>query len=116
MARSATIKLAAPDGMPCQMVRSMTTAGTLPMVLLKKSVIGVNNEIRLGTQPLEIIDVIASCTILVCAKASLMTNNEAKRIKSDRSISSKSWRLGTVRLMIRKAATRMAETLARNGG
>jgi len=41
------------EGMPCQTVRSTTTAGTLPMVLLSKSVIGVNSEIRSGNQPLE---------------------------------------------------------------
>src|SRR5262249_53011115 len=98
-----------PEGMPCQIVRSMTTAGTLPMVLLRKSVIGVNNEIRSGSQPPETIDVMVSCTIPVRANASFTTNNDQNRIKRGKPISPSSCRLETVRLTIRKAATRMAE-------
>ena len=77
LARSATIRLArlptrnrlpasvdrmasptsVPCGMPCQTFRIITTAGTLPIVLLRNSAIGSRKATRSGSRPCE-----ASCS------------------------------------------------------
>ena len=95
--------------MSCQTFRIITTAGTLPIVLLSTSEIGSKYTIRLGKRSWDARARTAASGNPVLANASFIMNNAANKMSKGRSISSNNCRVGSVRLTIRQAATSSAD-------